>query len=49
MGIGMIVAVPSEFANETRDTCSSDQYPAVVLGDIVDTDATEDASQATLV
>ena len=49
MGIGMIVAVPSEFANETRDACSSDQYPAVVLGDIVDTDATEDASQATLV
>lgn len=44
MGIGMVIAVPAQAAEQVRLACSTEQYPAVVLGSIKPGVADADAS-----
>lgn len=38
MGIGLVLVVPKAAADAVREACSTDEYPAVVLGQVVSAD-----------
>lgn len=48
MGIGMVIAVPPEHVDAAVSACSTDAYPATVIGSVEETDS-GDAGSASLV